>query len=130
NLLRALLTSDPQLAKAYGLGRALSDTCHMPQDSASLKSEFNPYRLATLGESLADLASLFPSHASRSVRLSLSAWRRWAVAPKVNTQEARRAVPAPTTSASDGQTDSASSANDQPGLFRKKQALEWGRDGA
>ncbi|MGN6275071.1 MAG: hypothetical protein ACTHNP_03955 [Solirubrobacterales bacterium] len=87
-LMRAFATADNRLAKAYRLGRSLATTCHIAGDEAALRREFDPHRLARLDEWLADLASQFPPHTSRPVRLSLSAWRRWIDNPLVNRAEA------------------------------------------
>jgi hypothetical protein len=82
-LAQSLSCSDPRLAKAYHLGVSLATTCHAPDDLASLKNEFNRYRIAQLGEWLADLTALFPNHSSRAVRLSCGSWRRWVDDPQV-----------------------------------------------
>ncbi len=96
-LARALSAADSRLAKAYHLGVALAATCYCPDDLASLKEELNPYRTARLGEWLADLASLFPDHSSRAVRLSCAEWRRWTddphfLEPEQDWTEVRRAL--------------------------------------
>lgn len=87
-LMRAFSTADNRLAKAYRLGRSLATTCHTAEDEATLRSEFDPRRLARLDEWLADLTSQFPPHTSRPVRLSLSAWREWLGHPLMNRAEA------------------------------------------
>lgn len=87
-LMRAFSTADNRLAKAYRLGRSLATTCHAVADEQDLRDEFDPHRLARLDEWLADLASQFPPHTSRPVRLSLSAWRDWVAVPFVNRNEA------------------------------------------
>jgi hypothetical protein len=88
SLMRAFSTADNRLAKAYRLGRSLGTTCHAVTDEHHLRQEFDPQRLARLDEWLADLASQFPSHTSRPVRLSLSAWRDWVADPLVDRSEA------------------------------------------
>ena len=87
-LLTELTAADPRLGKAYGLGRALADSCHEPDDFDGLKKELNPYRIANLLRWLDDLASAFPPHAAHSVATSLGRWRDalyppndWASAP-------------------------------------------------
>ncbi len=87
-LMRAFSTADNRLAKAYRLGRSLATTCHAVDNEQHLLQEFDPQRLARLDEWLADLASQFPPHTSRPVRLSLSAWREWVADPMVDRGEA------------------------------------------
>jgi hypothetical protein len=77
-LLLTLTAADFRLGKAYGLGRALADTCRFPADLASLENEFEANRLLNLQEWLADLESAFPAHAARAVSISLDEWRQWA----------------------------------------------------
>ena len=74
-LLTELTAADPRLGKAYGLGRALADSCHEPADFEGLKKELNPYRIANLLCWLDDLASALPPHAAHSVATSLGRWR-------------------------------------------------------
>jgi hypothetical protein len=73
-LLAELIAADPRLGKAYGLGRALADSCHEPADFEGLKKELNPYRIANLLRWLDDLASALPPHAAHSVATSLGRW--------------------------------------------------------
>jgi len=82
-LLVALTAADFRLGKAYGLGRALAETALLPdaKDEKTFEKLFDPYRLATLLEWLADLKSVFPPHAAEAVRGSLVAWRDWSQAP-------------------------------------------------
>src|SRR5262249_46285301 len=63
------------LGKAYGLGRALADTCRPGQEPADLQDSFDPYRLAQLRHDLDDLASVLPAHAAKAVGQSLTWWR-------------------------------------------------------
>jgi hypothetical protein len=116
-LMRAFSTADNRLAKAYRLGRSLATTCHAVATEHHLRQEFDPQRLARLDEWLADLASQFPPHTSRPVRLSLSAWRDWVADPLVDRNEA----------------------GDPPDGWRRgrlrhfgfgERSLEWNRDGA
>lgn len=83
-LAQALSSSDARLAKAYQLGVSLASTCYAPVDAAGLRTEFNPHRVAQLGEWMADLCALFPDHACRAVRLSCTTWRLWVEEPLVN----------------------------------------------
>jgi hypothetical protein len=74
-LLTELTAADPRIGKAYGLGRALADSCHEPDDLEGLKKELSPYRIANLLRWLDDLASALPAHAAQSVATSLERWR-------------------------------------------------------
>ena len=47
-IVAALSASDPSLAKAYGLGRALADTVRAPENTADLRERFHHYRLENL----------------------------------------------------------------------------------
>jgi len=73
-LLSSLTSADFRLGKAYGLGRALADTCRNPVSGTTLLAEFRPHRIAQLRAWLDDLASALPPHAGRSVSDSLSRW--------------------------------------------------------
>ena len=57
HLLTELTAADPRLGKAYGLGRALADSCHEPASFDGLKKELNPYRIANLLRWLDDWSS-------------------------------------------------------------------------
>jgi hypothetical protein len=81
----ALWAGDYRLGKAYGLGHTLAETCLHPADQASFDHAFSA-RLVDVEDTLADLASNFPAHASRAVSLSLRLWEQWAVNPKLNKQ--------------------------------------------
>ena len=59
NLLSTLSAADASLGRAYGLGRALQDTCARPRDRAGLQDSFGHYRLENLRSWLNDLASAF-----------------------------------------------------------------------
>jgi hypothetical protein len=74
-LLAGLTAADFRLGKAYGLGRALADSCREPTDLKTLAHELGPYRISNLLGWLDDLASAFPPHAARSVLQSLMRWR-------------------------------------------------------
>ena len=73
-LLAKLTAADPRIGKAYGLGRALADSCHEPANFEGLQKELNPYRIANLLRWLDDLASALPPHAAHSVATSLGRW--------------------------------------------------------
>lgn len=73
-LLVTLSAADPRLGKAYGLGRALADTCRNPVDGEMLLAEFRPHRIANLRSWLDDLSSALPPFAAVSVSLSLNRW--------------------------------------------------------
>lgn len=79
-LLGSLTAADFRFGKAYGLGRALADTCRSPVSGATLLAEFRPHRIAQLRAWLDDLASALPPHAAHSVGESLSRWSQ-ALAP-------------------------------------------------
>jgi hypothetical protein len=73
-LLAELTAADPRLGTAYGLGRALADSCREPADLGGLKKELSPFRIANLLRWLDDLASALPAHAGHSVATSLGRW--------------------------------------------------------
>lgn len=76
-LLGSLTAADFRLGKAYGLGRALADTCRKPSDKAGLHKELDGGRVANLLGWLDDLTSALPPHAAHSVARSLEEWRDW-----------------------------------------------------
>lgn len=78
DIARTLAASDPNLGKAYGLGRALSDTIRQPADQSELGERFKHFRLENLRGWLNDLASGLPAHTAKGVLLSLSRWEGWA----------------------------------------------------
>lgn len=82
-LLGALTAADFRLGKAYGLGRALADTCQKPTDPDSVKQELDPLRIATPLAWLDELSSALPPHAAHSVYSSLGQWRDWAAASQL-----------------------------------------------
>ena len=77
-LLASLTAADYRLGKAYGLGRALADTCRKPTDQPDILKEFGPYRIANLLSWLDDLSTALPPHAAHSVATSLQSWTTWA----------------------------------------------------
>lgn len=74
-LLSDLTAADFRLGKAYGLGRALADSCREPDDLTGLRKELNPFRIANLLRWLDDLGTAFPPHAADAVSKSLTRWR-------------------------------------------------------
>lgn len=88
SILAGLTAADAGLGKAYGLGRALADTCQQANDGDALKERFGHYRLENLREWLNDLASTLPDHAAKGVLGSLTRWEAWvANATRVSAQE-------------------------------------------
>ncbi len=78
-----LTAADYRLGKAYGLGRAMADTCASAHgDDAerrqALAHHLEPHRAQVLVAWLADLKTVFPAHASQGVADSLQRWERWA----------------------------------------------------
>jgi hypothetical protein len=82
-LLRALTSADFRFGKAYGLGRALFDTCRIDSEGR-LRHELNPDRLGNLYSWLLDLKTVLPDHAGESVYRSLGEWENWAKRPTVD----------------------------------------------
>jgi hypothetical protein len=74
DILATLTAADFRLGKAYGLGRALADTCRRPTDQATLAAELEPHRIANLLGWLDELSSALPPHAAGSVSRSLRRW--------------------------------------------------------
>lgn len=74
-LLGELTAADFRLGKAYGLGRALADSCPDGAAAAVAAAELNPFRIANLLRWLDDLGTAFPPHAASSVARSLAMWR-------------------------------------------------------
>jgi hypothetical protein len=86
-LLSRFSAVDPVLGKAYGLGRALADTCRPGQQPADLQHSFQDHRLGQLFAWLGDLASVLPVHSAKAVRQSLTWWRDYAYAAKLVTDQ-------------------------------------------
>jgi hypothetical protein len=74
DLLSTLSAADVRIGKAYGLGRALSDTCRSPRDVAALRKRLKPSKVARLRTELDDLATAFAPHAANAVNKSLCRW--------------------------------------------------------
>lgn len=88
-LLGVLTAADFRLGKAYGLARALADTCRDPVDAASLADELRPERIANLLRWLDDLSTALPPHAGHSVGSSLGRWLDWATNEKIDPDTVR-----------------------------------------
>jgi hypothetical protein len=72
DLLVALAAADFRLGKAYGLGRALADTCASAGDDqaarkAALQHHLEPHRALVLVGWLDDLKTVLPAHAAAAV---------------------------------------------------------------
>jgi hypothetical protein len=76
-ILGRLSAADATLGKAYGLGRALSDTCAVETRAEAIE-EFADGRAMQLREWLQDLESALPPHSARAVHLSMGRWVAWA----------------------------------------------------
>jgi hypothetical protein len=76
-ILGRLAAADARLGKAYGLGRALSDTCAVETRAEAIE-EFADGRAMQLREWLQDLESALPPHSARAVHLSMDRWVAWA----------------------------------------------------
>jgi hypothetical protein len=74
HLLSALTASDQALGMAYGLGRALADTCRRGQPEDQLRASFRPGRIHEITGWVVDLTSVLPAHAGHSVATSLGLW--------------------------------------------------------
>jgi len=85
DLLVQLTAADYRLGKAYGLGRALADTCAAAHgDDAERKQalgrHLEQHRALVITAWLEDLKTVLPAHASQGVADSLQLWERWAAA--------------------------------------------------
>jgi hypothetical protein len=78
-LLKQLATDRSQLS-AYQLGRALSDTCWLPNkdEGTTFLDQFNRHRLATLQSWLARASQVLPEESASTVSRSLQTWQDWA----------------------------------------------------
>ena len=75
------LADDHQQLSAYQLGRALSDTCWLPDEKAGAEfvlQEFNRHRLATLQAWLVEAGGALPPQSAATVSRSLQNWQDWA----------------------------------------------------
>lgn len=87
-----LTAADYRLGKAYGLGRALADTCAAVrgddgQRRKTLMHHLDPYRALVIAGWLDDLKTVLPAHASHGVADSLQRWERWAVTADLATAD-------------------------------------------
>jgi hypothetical protein len=74
------LVDDHQQLNAYQLGRALSDTCWLPDEEAGgefVLREFGRHRLATLQTWLAEAGGALPKQSAATVGRSLQNWQDW-----------------------------------------------------
>jgi hypothetical protein len=79
NILEKLVGDPPQL-NAYQLGRALSDTCWLPDEQKGgqfVLQEFNRYRLSTLRAWLTGANAALPPLSAATVSRSLQNWQDW-----------------------------------------------------
>ena len=74
------LTSDGQQLSAYQVGRALSDTCWLPEnaDAKFFLGQFERHRLATLQLWLGQASGVLPPLSAVTVSRSLQNWQDWA----------------------------------------------------
>jgi hypothetical protein len=75
------LAGDRQQLSAYQLGRALSDTCWLPDKDKGAEfflREFDRYRLATLQSWLTEASGVLPHLSAATVSRSLQNWQDWA----------------------------------------------------
>src|SRR3984885_12600148 len=82
-VLAQLMAADYRRGKAYGLGRAVADTCASAHGDETerrqaLQHHLEPHRALVLLAWLDDLKTVFPAHASQGVADSLQRWERWA----------------------------------------------------
>lgn len=82
-LLVQLTAADYRVGKAYGLGRALADTCASAsgdpvERQAAFEHHLEPHRVDVIAAWLNDLKTVLPAHSSQSVADSLGRWKRWA----------------------------------------------------
>ncbi|MHB8492026.1 MAG: hypothetical protein ACYDA6_07440 [Solirubrobacteraceae bacterium] len=89
-LLVDLTAADYRLGKAYGLGRALADTCSSVRGEDSkhreaLEHHLEPHRALVLVGWLDDLKTVLPAHSGQAVADSFQRWVRWAEATDLST---------------------------------------------
>jgi hypothetical protein len=78
SLLTKLTAADFSIGTAYGLGRALADTCASSQTTSELANRLESHRLAQLLEWLDDLKSILPDHTAHAISISITNWSAWA----------------------------------------------------
>lgn len=89
-LLITLTAGDYKLGKAYGLGRALADTCvatdpEPSQRKKALEHHLQPDRAQVLTGWMDDLKTVLPTHSAQDVIDALGCWVRWAQDADVTT---------------------------------------------
>ena len=82
-LLVQLTAADYRLGKAYGLGRAMADTCTSAHGDETerrrmLRHHLEPHRALVMIGWLDDLKTVLPDHAGQGVADSLERWTLWA----------------------------------------------------
>lgn len=77
-LLTKLTAADFRCGKAYGLGRALADTCASAQSAGDLAHHLSPDRAGQIVGWLDDLTSVLPAHSAQAVSDSFASWVTWA----------------------------------------------------
>jgi len=82
-LLVQLTAADYRLGKAYGLGRAMADTCASAHGDETerrrvLEHHLEPHRGLVMIGWLDDLKTVLPAHSSQGVADSLERWTLWA----------------------------------------------------
>jgi hypothetical protein len=87
-LLSALTVADYRLGKAYGLGRALADTCRSSQSDDELKDHLRDGRLQNIIAWCEDLKTVLPAHTGQSIADSLRHWQTWANSAELKTAKA------------------------------------------
>jgi hypothetical protein len=93
-LLIQLTAADYRLGKAYGLGRALADTCATAHGDETerrraLEHHLEPHRALVMAGWLDDLKTVLPAHASQGVADSLERWTLWAETADLTTLDPR-----------------------------------------
>jgi hypothetical protein len=97
SVLVQLMAADYRLGKAYGLGRAMADTCASAHGDETARRQalvhhLEPHRALVLLAWLDDLKTVFPAHASHGVADSCSAGNAGPSQPV-----SRRLIPPPST---------------------------------
>jgi hypothetical protein len=82
-LLIQLTAADYRVGKAYGLGRALADTCASAhgdetERKRALEHHLEPHRAYVMIAWLDDLKTVLPAHSGQGTADSLGRWRLWA----------------------------------------------------
>lgn len=93
-LLIDLTAADYRLGKAYGLGRALADTCASAdgdpaQRKKALLHQLEPHRALVLVGWMDDLKTVLPPHSGQAVADSLQRWTRWGESADLGSLDAK-----------------------------------------